>query len=98
MALHAGHYVWIPCEVKPGPFSDERRVRIKINSSSKEWVGYVPVSYLQEPVTEGETKIRVLIVDVHDDSFCAKIPGEGIAGTLYGGVISKAHTFDTVTA
>src|SRR3989442_4139595 len=28
MSLSVGQYVWIPCEVKPGPFSDQRIVHI----------------------------------------------------------------------
>lgn len=96
MALHAGHYVWVPCEVKPGPFSDERLVRM--NFGSEDWLGYVPVSHLQESILAGRTKIRVLIVDVHDDSFCAKIPGDGVSGTFYCDLISKAQAFDTISA
>src|SRR5215212_5721396 len=93
MALNVGHYVWIPCEVKPGPFSDERVVRI--NSGSEEWVGYVPVSHLQDPILVGQTKVRALIVEVRQDRFSAEIPGEGITSRLYGDAISKAQTFDT---
>lgn len=96
MTLHVGDCIWIPCEVKPGPFSDERRVRIA--SDSGEWLGYVPVSYLQEPILEGQTKIRALIVDVSQDTFCAKIPGERVAGKFYGALISRAQAFDPVPA
>ena len=94
MRLDAGNIVWIPCEVKPGPFPDERRVRL--SSPFMEWVGFVPVSYLQEPVLEGETKIRVLVVDVQNDRFSARVPGEGISGALYGDLISKAQAFGPV--
>jgi len=91
MTLAAGSFIWIPCEVKPGPFSDERRVRL--SSAIKEWVGFVPVSVLQAPILEGETKIRVFVVEVQNDRFSAKIPGEGIGSTLYGDLISRAQIF-----
>jgi len=94
MKLDAGNVVWIHCEVKPGPFPDERRVRLI--SSFGEWVGFVPVTYLQEPILEGETTIRVLVVEVQNDRFSAKIPGQGISGSIFGDLISKAHVLDTV--
>ncbi len=89
MKLDAGNVVWIPCEVKPGPFPDERRVRIQ--SSLGEWIGFVPATTLQEPIEEGETKIRVVIVEVLEDRFSAKIPGESIGKTLFGDLISRAQ-------
>jgi hypothetical protein len=94
MKLDAGNVVWIRCEVKPGPFPDERRVRL--TSSLGEWIGFVPVSYLREPILEGETKIQVLVVTVQEDRFSAKVPGQGISGSLFGELISKAHVLDTV--
>ena len=94
MKIDAGNVVWIPCEVKPGPFSDERQV--KLSSSWGEWLGFVPVSYLQEPVLEGFTKIRVLVIDVQNDRFSARIPGEGVSGSVFGDLISKAQLFGTV--
>ena len=94
MTLDAGDIVWIPCEVKPGPFSDERGVRL--SSPFMEWVGFVPVVYLLDPILEGETKIRAVVVDVQNDRFSARIPGEGTSSTLYGELISKAQAVDTV--
>lgn len=95
MRLNAGNVVWIPCEVKPGPFPDERRVRL--TSSLGEWVGFVPVSFLEKPIIEGETRIRVLVVDVQGDKFSARVPGEGISGSLFGDLISKAQVFDSIS-
>ena len=42
MSVAGGAYTWLPCEVKPGPFSDERLVRVA--SELGDWVGFVPVS------------------------------------------------------
>jgi len=39
MSLRPGARIWIPCEVKPGPFSDERMVRVQ--SQAGEWLGFV---------------------------------------------------------
>jgi hypothetical protein len=89
MELNVGSVVWIPCEVKPGPFPDERRVRIQ--SSLGEWIGFVSATMLQDPITEGETKVRIVIVDVQDDRFSAKIPGESIGRTLFGDLISRTQ-------
>ena len=94
MGLHVGNVVWITCEVKPGPFSDERRVRC--TSSYGEWIGFVPASVLQEPILEGKTKLRALIIGVENGKFSAKIPGEGIGPTIYEDLVSKAQALDTV--
>jgi hypothetical protein len=48
MALKIGTRVWVPCEVKPGPFSDERFVKICVNGENP-WLGFVPVDRLKEP-------------------------------------------------
>jgi hypothetical protein len=93
MKLHTGHVVWICCEVKPGPFTDERRVRL--SSPLGEWLGFVPITFLREPILEGETAIKATVIDVNDDRFSAKIPGQGISGSIFGDLISRAH-FDTV--
>ena len=94
MNVHAGNLVWMPCEVKPGPFPDERRVRL--SSDLGEWVGFVPVSFLENPITEGKTRIRVSIVDVEGDTLNVRVPGEGISGSMFGDIISQGHVFDIV--
>lgn len=95
MELGVGNVVWINCEVKPGPFTDERRIRCR--SPYGEWIGFVPVSALAEPITEGETKIAAVVINVANGKFSAKIPGEGIARTLYEDVVSS-QIFDTIAA
>lgn len=94
MTLDAGNVVWIPCEVRPGAFTNERKVLL--SSSYGEWIGFVPVAFLQEPIIEGETKIRAVIISVQNGSFSAKIPGDGIGTTLYKDLTSKVNTFNTV--
>ena len=46
MKLSVGARIWLPCEVKPGPFSDEKL--IKVPSAHGEVLGFVPTSYLKQ--------------------------------------------------
>ena len=94
MKLDVGNIVWVPCEVKPGPFSSERRVRI--SSPVGEWIGFVPVQYLHEPIVEGRTTVRVRVVGVQGESFSARVPGQSITNPLFGNLISEAQIFDPV--
>ncbi|HSK80825.1 MAG TPA: hypothetical protein VLQ45_30515 [Thermoanaerobaculia bacterium] len=59
MTLEAGAQIWVPCEVKPGPFSDERLVRVR--DSGREWLGFVQANRLREP-------IGALVVSVNGES------------------------------
>lgn len=70
MTLQAGAKIWIPCEVKPGPFSDERFVRVRDNGF--DWLGFVQVKQLREPILEGSTFIDAMVVSVNDRSFKAR--------------------------
>ena len=45
MALRIGTQVWVPCEVKP----------VRVLSSRGEWLGFVPIQSLREPILEGST-------------------------------------------
>ena len=76
MALALGATVWIPCEVKPGPFSNERLVRV--DGRPEPWVGFVPVWYLREPLDHGATEVRAVVAALHDDRFLARIPGHAV--------------------
>ena len=44
--------VWVPCEVRGGPFPDERMVYIE--SKVGEWFGFVNVSELEIGFREGK--------------------------------------------
>ena len=80
MNYEPGRQIWIPCEVKPGPFPDERMVRIDSDGTS--WVGFVPVESLQEPVTHGQTFVRAVIVSVEGKRLAVRVPGEPVASRL----------------
>ncbi len=96
MRYEAGRIVWIPCEVKPGPFSDERLVRIV--SERGEWVGFVHIGALRDPVKEGSTFVRAVIVNVEGGRFNAKVAGEPVTSSLFQGTLSKVQPFAAVQA
>jgi hypothetical protein len=97
MNYEPGRQVWIPCSVKPGPFSDERI--ISVSSSRDEWVGFVHVSTLREPVLQGETFVRAVIVSLGDGgTFNAKIPGEPVTSSLFEGTLSRVKPLAALQA
>jgi hypothetical protein len=67
-----GMRIWIPCEVKPGPFSDERMVRVIHEKGT--WLGFVNLSSLRESITEGETLMMAIVDDVLEDGFTVRFP------------------------
>jgi hypothetical protein len=94
--VEVGAYVWLPCEVKPGPFSNERMVRVA--SESGYWVGFVPAHSLKEPITVGTTLIRALVIDVQGDRLTARPPGESLSSTLLLTDLSRVESVDSVEA
>ena len=76
MRLRPGATIWLPCEVKPGPFSNERMVRVAMQCDP--WVGFVDTQFLRESIVEGSTAIRARIVDLSGDSFLASLPGDPV--------------------
>ncbi len=91
MQFRIGKQLLLPCEVKPGPFSNERMVRVRIDSF--DWLGFVPISALKEPVTEGHTLIRTLVTDINGDSFEARLPGHAFSSSVFRGSIAKVKPF-----
>jgi hypothetical protein len=88
MTIRPGATIWLPCEVKPGPFSDERLVRVEMPSGGP-WVGFVEVGALKEPIHEGKTSVRAIIVEVSKDSFVARIVGHDLTPRSFEGSLSK---------
>ncbi|HEY0554729.1 MAG TPA: hypothetical protein VGG20_10715 [Thermoanaerobaculia bacterium] len=97
MALKIGTRIWVPCDVKPGPFSDERFVRICVNGGSP-WLGFVPAERLKDPILEGRTLLPALVVSVLGDKFTARIPGEALTPFLFEGVLSRVQPVDSLQA
>jgi len=78
-----GNRVWIPCEVKDGPFSDERVVR------AGDALVFVRTAHLRDPITEGETYVCALITDVRGDKFVAELPGQAITSKQFEGDVTR---------
>lgn len=81
-----GKWAWFPCEVKPGPFSDERLVRLE--SAKGEWLIFAPIGALQTPVLEGTTQIRGNIVEIMGDRFLATFPGSALTAPFFEGFLA----------
>jgi hypothetical protein len=96
MTLEVGTQIWVPCEVKPGPFSNERLVRVQDNGS--EWLGFVPTHRLKEPILEGRTQVLGLVVSVLGEKFMARLPGEALTPSLFEGVVSRVRPIGPLEA
>src|SRR5262245_41198002 len=89
MTIKVGNKFWFPCEVKPGAFSDEPMVRVR--SDLFDWVGFVPIVALKDPVTNGRTFIRALITGVEGDSFTFRLPGHALTSPFVEGSLSRMN-------
>ncbi len=87
MTMRIGARIWIPCEVKEGPFSDERIVRVQ--SGLGESLAFVRVEHLQEPILKGSTFVRAVVTAVQADKFIAQLPGREIDSKEFEGELSK---------
>ena len=72
-----GMSVWIPCEVKRGPFPNERRVLVKTDMS--EWFGFVNVLELEKRVETGSDRVRAIVVAVELDHVVVAVRGQSPA-------------------
>ena len=74
MTLRVGYQAWIPCEVLPGPFADERLVRVETPHGVCS--GYVRPQLLREDIAQGRTAVCATIVDVNQAGVAARLPGQ----------------------
>jgi hypothetical protein len=72
-----GMSVWLPCEVKGGPFPNERRVLVRTETS--EWFGFVNVSELQNKVQTGSDRVRAVVVAVEPNNVIVAVRGQSPA-------------------
>lgn len=96
MTPKVGGQIWVPCEVKPGPFPDERLVRVA--SGPEEWVGFVPSDALQDDIFEGNTCLLGTIVEVRGDSISVHFPGHSVTRSQFEGSISRIRPLGSVEA
>jgi hypothetical protein len=92
MGFEAGRLMWIPGEVQPGPFSDERIIRIP--SERGAWVAFVHVNELRKPIAEGSMFVRAVIVSVEGGRFNARIGGEPVASSFFEGALNRIDPLD----
>ena len=89
MELKEGTTIWIPCEVKPGPFSNERLARVEHLDGT--WVGFVDANYLRNKVATGSDLLQARVVSVKGDHFYARLPGHSVGATpLFHGTLERA--------
>ncbi len=80
MTPRVGSWVWVPCEVRPGPFRNERMVRVR--GAGAEWLGFVSTALLREPIEKGETSVKALVVDSKGERILAQILGAPVMASL----------------
>ena len=94
MGLSSGARMWVPCEVRPGPFSDERMVLVTAEDSK--WLGFVNVRWLKKHGSEDKDEVLARVVDVRGSTFLARIPGNGLQSGLVRGRVDRAVPGDSV--
>lgn len=75
--IRKGAIVWIPCQVRGGPFPDERRVYVKTQLT--EWFGFVNTSELKNKVATGVDNVRAVVTAVAPDYVVVGIRGQSPA-------------------
>ena len=88
MDLFAGARIWLPCEVKPGPFSDERMVLVVADGN--EWFGFVNVRWLRRHGSEDTDEVLAKVIDVDGPTFHARISGNALQAKLFQGRVEHA--------
>lgn len=96
MTPQVGDTVWIPCEVKPGPFSNERLARVQFPTG--QWHGFVDVGVLKEDVEAGPTFVLAYVSAVHGDLVVAIVQGHAIEARHVQAPLDKVRALDSVSA
>lgn len=91
--IRPGATVWLRCEVKPGPFSDERMIRV--GPPENQWIGFVPARVLADQHVEtGETLVRAQIVGVEEGYVSVRLPGHAIAASIFHSPIDQVTSLN----
>ena len=85
--LPIGSRMWLPCEVKPGPFTNERMVLVQ--GEGNPWFGFVNTLWLKDGNDEGADEVLAKVVEVTKDRFRARIPGSAPQSTLFEGRLER---------
>jgi len=96
MSLVPGRRVWVPCEVKPGPFSNERMVRII--GPAGEWLGFVPDVLLRDCIDRGETAVQGIVDEVSNGTVSLFLPGASVTGGVFQQDAARVTLFGSLQA
>jgi len=77
VVIKSGMTVWVSCDVRPGPFPNERKVYIKLDNN--EWFGFVDVSQLKNKVESGPDFVQATVIGVRDERVVLGIRGQSPA-------------------
>jgi hypothetical protein len=72
--IKPGMVVWVPCEVRSGPFPNERRVLIKTEIT--EWFGFVNTSELENKILQGHDRVRGIVAEVKPSYVVIAVRGQ----------------------
>ena len=92
MSLSIGQKVWVPCEVKRGPFSNERMVRV--TSPAGQWFGFVSTAGLKDPVETGVTSVKAIILELLGAHLMLQVVGSAVTDTVYRDLVSRVSPVD----
>ena len=95
MALQVGGKVWIPCEVKPGPFSNERLARIQLPAGP--WLGFVDTGALKEPVETGDTYVLAYVTEIQGNQVTVIVQGHAFNVGQVQASLAKVKPLDPVS-
>lgn len=92
--LAVGAGVWIPCKVKPGPFTNERVVIV--DAADNNWIGFVSVNWLQHGVERGSDQVLAKVTEVRESEgvFLASIPGSAPSPSEFTGPLNNVAPYD----
>ena len=75
--FRVGEKVWVNCEVKPGPFSNERLTRIDLPDNP--WVGFVDVAALKDgKMKKGQNGVLARVLKLSGQHVLALVQGHAL--------------------
>ena len=69
-----GQNIWLLCEVRKGPFPDERLIHVQ--GTRSEWVGFVNANQLKEKVVNGQGYVRGVVLATGSQHIVVGIEGQ----------------------
>lgn len=85
--LRVGVGVWMPCQVRRGPFPDERMVLVRWEGS--EWSGFVNTEWLRHGVEQGDDEVLAKITAVEGRRLTAIMPGSPFGSSIIEGPVDR---------